>query len=119
MAEPKEVIEKDEDYIFCQFEAFGSGQQLGQLAARKDEDRVSQFDNGEMAQVAHVDAMAKHADEGEEKREAVNQSQEGLDGDDGINEARKKLAGKHGVLLYQFGEVIKSACYMKERSALM
>ena len=30
--------------------------------------------------------------------------------DDGVNETRKELAGEYSVLLYQFGEVIKSAC---------
>lgn len=64
-----------------------------------------------MAQVAHVDAMAGYADEGEERREAVDQSQEGLDGDDGVNEAREEFAGENGVLFNQFGEVIQSACY--------
>lgn len=59
-----------------------------------------------MAQVAHVDAMAGYADEGEENGEAIDQSQERLDGDDGVDEAREEFAGEHGVLFYQFGEVI-------------
>ena len=67
-----------------------------------------------MAQVAHVDAMADYAYGGEGKREAVDQSQEGLDGDDGVDEAREELAGQYGMLLYQFGEVIESACYDRE-----
>ena len=64
-----------------------------------------------MAEVAHVDAMADYAHGGEGKREAVDQGQEDLDGDDGVNEAREEFAGRYGVLLYQFGEVIESACY--------
>lgn len=54
--------------------------------------------------------MAGYADDGDEKREAVDQSEEGLDGDDGVDEAREKFAGEDGVLFYQFGEVIESAC---------
>ena len=64
-----------------------------------------------MAQVAHINAMADYADEGEEKREAVDQSQEGLDHNDGVDESREELAGEYSVLLYQLGEVIKSTCY--------
>ena len=64
-----------------------------------------------MAQVAHVDAMAGYAYGGEGNRKAVDQSQKDLDGDDGVNEAREKFAGRYGVLLYQFREVIESACY--------
>ena len=79
--------------------------------ARKDEDWIGQFDNGKVAQIAHVDAMADYTDEGEEKREAVDQNQEGVDGDDGVDKTREELPCEHGVLLYQFGEVIKSACY--------
>ena len=56
-----------------------------------------------MAEIAHIDAMADYANEGEKKREAVDQSQEGLDGDDGVDEACEELAGEYGVLLYQFG----------------
>lgn len=40
----------------------------------------------------------------------VNQNQEGLNGDNGVNEARKEFAGENGVLFDQFGEVIKPAC---------
>ncbi len=83
----------------------------GQLAAGSYEDGIRQFDNGEMAQVAHVDAMAGYADEGEEEGEAVDQGQEGLDGDDGVDEAGEESAGEDGVLFYQFGEVVESACY--------
>ena len=64
-----------------------------------------------MAQVAHVDAMAGYAYEGEGKGEAVDESQESLDGDDGVDEAREKFTGEDGVLFYQLGEVVKSACY--------
>lgn len=64
-----------------------------------------------MAQIAHVDAMADYTDEGEEKGEAVDQGQEGLDSDDRVDKAREELTCEYGVLLYQFGEVIKSACY--------
>ena len=53
-----------------------------------------------MAQIAHIDAMADYAYGGEGKREAVDQSQEDLDGDDGVNEAREESAGHYGVLLY-------------------
>ena len=63
-----------------------------------------------MAQITHVDAMADHAYERQDKRKAVDQSQEGMNGDDGIDEPRKKLAGEYSVLLYQLGEVVKSAC---------
>lgn len=98
MAEPEEVVGEDED-------------------AGKDEDGIGQFDNGEMAQVAHVDAMAGYAHEGEEKGEAVDQGQEGLDGDDGVDEAREEFAGEDGVLFYQFGKVIKSAGYGKGKEA--
>ena len=37
------------------------GQTGGWLTAGKDKDWISQFDNGEMAQIAHVDAMADNA----------------------------------------------------------
>ena len=53
-----------------------------------------------MPQIAHVDAMADYADEGEEKREAVNQSQERLDGDYCVDETGEEFAGEHGVLLH-------------------
>ena len=111
MAEPEKVVDEDQDYVSCQFEAFGLGARVGQLAAGKNEDWISQFNNGKVAQVPHVDPMADDADEGEEKGEAVDQSQEDLDDDDGVDEAREELAGEDGVLLYQFGEVIKSTCY--------
>ena len=55
--------------------------------------------------------MADYTDEGEEKGEAVDQNQEGLDSDDHVDKAREELTCEYGVLLYQFGEVIKSACY--------
>ena len=55
--------------------------------------------------------MADYADEGEEKREAVDQSQEGLDYNDGVDEPREELAGEYSVLLYQLGEVVQSTCY--------
>lgn len=113
MAEPEEVVDEDED---CFFFVFVNGKHWwggggGQLAAGSYEDGIRQFDNGEMAQVAHVDAMAGYADEGEEEGEAVDQGQEGLDGDDGVDEAGEESAGEDGVLFYQFGEVVESACY--------
>ena len=33
MAEPKKVVDEDEDYIFRQFEAFASGASAGWLTA--------------------------------------------------------------------------------------
>ena len=63
-----------------------------------------------MAQVAHVDGMAGDAHEGGEQGEAVDQRQERLDGDGGVDEAREELAGEDGVLFDQFGEVVESAC---------
>lgn len=53
-----------------------------------------------MAQVAEVDAVAGYAYEGEEKREAVDQSQEGLGGDDGVYKTGEESAGENGVLFY-------------------
>ena len=63
-----------------------------------------------MAQVAHVDGVARDADEGEEQGEAVDQRQERLDGDGGVDEAREEFARDDGVLFDQFGEVVESAC---------
>lgn len=63
-----------------------------------------------MAQVAHVDGMARDADEGGEQGEAVDQRQERLHGDGGVDEAREELAGEDGVLFDQLGEVVESAC---------
>lgn len=42
--------------------------------------------------------MAGDTDQGEADGETVNESEEDLDGDDGIDEACKKSAGQNGVL---------------------
>lgn len=70
MAKPEEVV--DEDEYYCLLRSIGStwtqaawGQGGGgKLAARQYKDGIGQLDNGEMAQVAHVDAMAGYAHEG-------------------------------------------------------
>ena len=59
-----------------------------------------------MTQVAHVDAMAGYAHEGWKQREAIDEGQEALDGDDGVDEAREEFPGEDGVLFDQFGEVV-------------
>ena len=42
--------------------------------------------------------MACYTDSREEEREAVDEGQEGLDGDDGVDEAGEEFAREDGVL---------------------
>ena len=52
--------------------------------------------------------MAGDTDEGEADGETVNESEQDLDGDDGIDEAGEKFAGQNGVLFDQFGKIVES-----------
>lgn len=91
----------------------GGGVGLAQVKGREvrhtageDEDRIAQFDNGEVAQVAHVDCMAADAQRGEEDWEAIDCREEDLGGDDAVDEAGEEFAREHGVLFDEFGEVV-------------
>ncbi len=53
--------------------------------------------------------MAGYAEEGEEDGEAVDEGEENLNGDDGVDEAGEEFAREDGVLFDQFGEVVEAA----------
>lgn len=79
--------------------------------AAQYEDRVSEFDDGEAAQVLHVDDVAGYAEGGEPEGEAVDGGEEGLQGDDGVYHAGEGLFGGDGVFFDDFGEVVEAAGY--------
>ena len=54
-----------------------------------------------MAQISHVDSMACHAEERQRNGEMVDEGQEELERDDGINEASEQLAGEDRMLFDQ------------------
>lgn len=77
--------------------AQGKGREM-QHTAGEYEDWIAQFDDGEVAQVAHVDCMAADAQRGEEEWEAIDCREEHLGGDDAVDEAGEEFAREHGVL---------------------
>ncbi len=74
------------------------GRILGIHTAREYKNRIAQFHNGEVAQVAHVDGMAGDAQRGEEEGEAIDGREEEEEGDDGVDEPRQEFPREDGVL---------------------
>ena len=78
MAEPEEVVQEDENYMApinnrsSTLEKGGGGSWMGYPTTRDDEDGVGQLDNGEVTQVSHVHAMARHTEQGQRDREVIN-----------------------------------------------
>ena len=70
----------------------------GELTTRKYKHRIRQLHNREVPQIPHVHRMARYTDSGEEDREAIDEGEEGLDGDYGVDEAGEQFAREHGVL---------------------
>lgn len=89
MAEPDVVVRQDED----------TGEQ---------EDGFGELDDGEAPQVLRVQDVAGYAEGGEGPGEAVDEGEQELDGDDGVDEAVESLFRQDGVLFYQFGEVVEA-----------
>ena len=63
--------------------------------------------------------MTGDAEQGEAEGETVDQGQEGLERYDDVDEAGEEFACQHGVLFYQFGEVVQSTCYGGEDGQLI
>lgn len=55
--------------------------------------------------------MRGDAESGEMPGEAVDKGEEGLEGDDGVDEAIEEAFGKHSVFFDQFGEVVQPRGY--------
>lgn len=70
MAEPKVVIQYDKH-------------------ARQQKQRIRQFDEGKAAQVSGIDGVADDDEDGQERREPVNEGESNLDDNDSIYEAGK------------------------------
>lgn len=80
------------------------------LTTGQNEYRIAQLDNREMPQVAHVHEMTTDAKKGEKDRETINEREEQLGRDDGVDQAREELARQDCVFFDQFREVIESGC---------
>lgn len=89
MLEPQPVVDDDE-------------------GATRQEERVRQFDDGEVSQVGAVDDVAPDAQEGQVPGEAVDEPQEKLRCDDGPDQSLQEFGAEDGVFLDQFGEVIEA-----------
>ena len=63
-----------------------------------------------MAQIAHVDGMTGYAHKGKKNREAVDEGEEALDGDDTVDKATQELTSENSVFFHQFGKIVESAC---------
>ena len=66
--------------------------------AGDDEDWIRELDDGEVAQVLEVDAMACDAEEAEAERKAVDCEEEEVQEDDEVDEAGEEFLRKDGVL---------------------
>lgn len=125
VAEPEEVVYEDQNcfrsgQLSCHcFPAFpaslGKEGKAGRVrhTAGENEDGVGELDDGEVAQVAHVDGMAGDAEGGEEEGEAIDCGEEDLGGDDAVDEAGEEFAREDGVLFDELGEVVESACWVR------
>jgi hypothetical protein len=69
--------------------------------AGHQEDRIGQLHDREAAKVLHVYDMADHAQECELDGKAVDDTEQDLDGDDNVDEARKQSLGEDGMFLDQ------------------
>lgn len=76
----------------------------------KNEQWVSQFDQGEATQVAGVDQVGEDAEEGKRDGESIEQDEEDLNADDGVYETTEQFSSKDGMFLDQFREVIQARC---------
>lgn len=65
-----------------------------------NEDRVGELDDWEATQVQRVDAMAEEGERREGEREAVDDCEENLESDDGVDEAVEQSFGEDCVLFY-------------------
>ena len=54
--------------------------------------------------------MAEDAEEGQEEWEAIDEEEQEMDGDDGVDELGEKPFGEDGMLFDQLGEVVESRC---------
>ena len=57
--------------------------------------------------------MTGDTDEGEADGETVDESEEDLNGDDGVDEAGEQFAGQNGVLFDQFGKIVESTGFAR------
>lgn len=71
-----------------------------------DEDGICELHHREASQVQAVYNVRGDTEEGEEVREAVEEGEEDLKGDDGVYHARKDLSSEDGVLFDELGEVV-------------
>ena len=55
--------------------------------------------------------MACYTDEGKQNGKVIDEGQEDLDADDGVDETGEDFAREDGVLFDQFGEVVEAACW--------
>jgi len=96
----------------------GKGRGKGDRTTRKEEDRICQLDDGEVAQVLQVDDMAGDAEEGEPNGEAVDEEEEELQDDDAVDEAGEEFLREDGVLLHELGEIVESGCCLQQGISL-
>ena len=57
--------------------------------------------------------MTGDTDQGEADGETVDESEENLDGDDGVDEAGEQFAGQNGVLFDQFRKIVESTGFCR------
>ena len=101
--------------VLLGFGGNGDGEERGEgkvrLTARHDEDRVAQSNDREMPEVLVVNRVATDAQKGKPYGEAVDEAEEHLEGDDGVDETGQEFLRGDGVLFNELGEVVETRCY--------
>ena len=63
--------------------------------------------------------MARYTDCRQQERKAIYKREEGLDRYDGVDETGEEFARENGVLFYELGEVVESACWKSRGGGLV
>lgn len=87
---------------------WGSGE--ARHTARKDKDGIAELDDGEAPQIAEIDTVTGDAEGAEGEGEAVDEEEEEVQADDGVDAAREQAPRGDGVFFDELGEVVEPAC---------
>ena len=77
--------------------------------AAEEKQWIAQLDDGEVSQVAGVDAMACDAEGRQGEGEAVDQAEEDLRSHDAVDEISKESSGEDTMFFDEFGEIVQPA----------